>query len=169
MEKICTKCKVLLPLSRFSKDKYKPSGHRTACKQCSSKEFAKYFQTDNYRERLGKYKEQRHQKKVENPRQVWAHHAYHNAKTRAKDCGVEFTITKEWVMDNLVDVCPLLGLSLDYAAKRSYDASASLDRKDSSVGYTPENCKVISFKANRIKNNATVDEIFRLAEALKTY
>jgi hypothetical protein len=35
----------------------------------------------------------------------------------------------------------------------------TLDRIDSTKGYIKENIQVISFKANRLKNNATVDEL----------
>ena len=35
----------------------------------------------------------------------------------------------------------------------------TLDRIDSNKGYIKENIQVISFKANRLKNNATIDEL----------
>jgi hypothetical protein len=169
MEKICTKCRAVLPLSLFSKDKYKPTGYRSACKPCSAKEFSSYLKTQCYRDRLEKYKQQRQRAKAESPIVSWASCAFYAAKQRAKKSGLEFSITKDWIVSNAVEVCPLLGLTLDYGAKKSHDSCASLDRRDSSLGYTPENCKVVSFRANRIKNNATIEEMERLVVALRTY
>lgn len=169
MEKICTKCKSCKPFEQFSKDKYKPTGYRTACKACSAKEFASYAKKPFYQERLGKYKTNRKQRKQDNPQRAWALNAINSAKARSKKLGVEFAITKEWLLSILVDVCPLLGVELDYSATTSHACCASLDRKDSSKGYTVDNCKVISFKANRIKTNATPEEIVRLASAIMDY
>jgi hypothetical protein len=45
--------------------------------------------------------------------------------------------------------------------------SPSLDRIDSSKGYTPDNIWVISNKANSIKSNATVEELETIAANLR--
>lgn len=39
------------------------------------------------------------------------------------------------------------------------DNSPTLDRKDSTRGYVPDNVWVISHRANRMKNNATLEEM----------
>lgn len=169
MEKICSKCKKNLPLEMYSKDKYQKSGLRCACKNCSAKEFAKYFVTENYKERLKKYQNQRSELKKDNPISVWVKNVYNRAKKSSKTKGIEFSITKDWLLENVTDVCPLLGIKLDYTRSVVTDQSASLDRKNSFLGYTPENCKVISFKANRIKNNATYEEIEKIAKNMKNY
>jgi hypothetical protein len=41
--------------------------------------------------------------------------------------------------------------------------SATVDRIDSRLGYVPGNVIVVSCKANRIKNDATVEEMYRVA------
>lgn len=169
MEKICTKCKQIMDISFFSKDKYKKSGYRTACKQCSNIEYKKFQTSDGYIKRLEKAKESRLHIKQINPIAVWAHDVYHNAKARAKKSGIEFSITKQWVIDNAVKNCPLLGVELIYGAEKSKSKSASIDRKDSARGYTSDNCKIISFKANRIKSNGSLAEIQLLAQNLSKY
>ena len=45
--------------------------------------------------------------------------------------------------------------------------SPSLDRLDNNKGYTKENISVISYKANRIKNDASFEEIEKLYLWLK--
>ena len=64
------------------------------------------------------------------------------------------------------DVCPVLGIPIDYASLsgRRSENSASFDRLDSTQGYTKENTRVISWRANRIKNDGTAEEHRRIAE-----
>ena len=167
--KICCGCKVLLPFESFSKDKARKDGLRYKCKSCSAQEFKNFKDSPGYVKRLRSHNEHRDRVKREDPIKGWAHTAFHNAKRRAKDAGIEFSITKEWLISNAIEFCPLLDLKLVYNAKKPIAASASVDRKDSTGGYTMENCKVISFKANRIKSNATIEEITMLANRLQQY
>lgn len=44
---------------------------------------------------------------------------------------------------------------------------ASIDRIDNEKGYTPENIQMISWRANRIKHNASIEEIEQLLNFLK--
>lgn len=43
-------------------------------------------------------------------------------------------------------------------------SSMSIDRIDPALGYTPENTWLISQRANRIKNNATIEEFEMIAK-----
>lgn len=167
--KLCSGCKEILGIDLFSKDKYQKSGLRCRCKACSSKEFSAFKNGNGYKKRLLKTSANRKDLKSINPVKVWSHTAYHNAKKRAKAAGCDFTITKSWLEENAVEICPLLNVLLDYNAEISSPNVASIDRKNSKHGYTPENCKIISFKANRIKNNASIEEISLLAQNLKDY
>ncbi len=54
--------------------------------------------------------------------------------------------------------CPVLGITLDYFAKKTCEASPSIDRVNSDLGYTKDNSCVISFKANTIKNSGNALE-----------
>ena len=55
--------------------------------------------------------------------------------------------------------CPILGIPLRLDNPATSDDSPSIDRVDSTKGYTEDNCCVISHKANRIKNNGTIEEL----------
>ena len=171
MEKLCSKCKQVLDIVLFSTDKYQKSGYRTACKKCSATEFKNYKVKNpvSYLKRLANVKHKRATAKETSPIQVWAHTAFHNAKARAKKLDIEFSLTKEWLIDNAPTHCPLLGNELTYNAETSVPNCASIDRVDSLRGYTQDNCKIISFKANRIKSNATLEEIEILARNLRGY
>ena len=86
------------------------------------------------------------------------------ARTRATAKGMDFTITKEDII--IPDKCPLLGIDIIPKAKdRTH--SPSLDRKDSTRGYTPDNIWVVSSRANTLKNDATLQELKALVENLE--
>lgn len=65
--------------------------------------------------------------------------------------------------------CPVLHIRLEYATVsgtgrgRRPDARATVDRMDNTKGYVTGNIKIISWRANRIKNDATGDELRALA------
>jgi predicted DNA-binding protein YlxM (UPF0122 family) len=66
------------------------------------------------------------------------------------------------------DFCPILGLELNYSGygsgKERSDSSPSVDRIDSNKGYTIDNIHIISWRANRIKNDSTPEELKKIAD-----
>jgi hypothetical protein len=89
---------------------------------------------------------------------------YKSAERRAKEQGVPFTIE----LDDIVisERCPLLDIPLFVGSKTCADNSPTLDKLIPHLGYVPGNVLVISDKANRIKSNASLDEIMLLADNL---
>lgn len=90
---------------------------------------------------------------------------YSRAKSNAKRKGIDFTIEKHHVV--IPEVCPLLGVKLTNTYLNPEDNREhvpSLDRKDNSKGYTPDNVWVISFQANRMKNTASLEELDKFAK-----
>lgn len=83
------------------------------------------------------------------------------AKERAKTSGLEFTIQVEDI--KMTDVCPYMGTPFVMGDKQ---LAASLDRIDSSKGYTKENIRVISYMANKMKNNATEAQLIAFAKGV---
>jgi predicted DNA-binding protein YlxM (UPF0122 family) len=79
--------------------------------------------------------------------------------------GWELTIHDiEWAT-----VCPVLGIELDWFAEAKADNSPSYDRVDSTKGYVPGNVRIISFRANRIKNDGTIDEHKKIIEYMENH
>jgi hypothetical protein len=87
-------------------------------------------------------------------------------KSRAKKIGVLFSLPSDWLVHNNPKVCPVLGIPL---ISRSEDRgnAHSIDRLIPELGYTPENCRVISNRANMIKSNASVEELRLVADWLE--
>ena len=94
---------------------------------------------------------------------------YYSAKNNAKTRGIEFNITAEDIV--IPEYCPLLGIRLtNIYGEGRVPSNMSLDRIDSSKGYTPDNIQVISDLANRMKQDATVEQLIAFANGvLKTY
>lgn len=85
------------------------------------------------------------------------------AKDRAKIRGLEFDLQINDV--SWPSTCPVLGIALTYNGQDGgKDSRASLDRKDPSLGYTKDNVRIISMRANRIKSDATAEELRKLVE-----
>ena len=88
-----------------------------------------------------------------------------HAKHRAKKKGIPFDIT--WDDINWVDVCPILGIPLVFNRGQIKENSYSLDRLIPEKGYVPGNVHIISYKANTIKQNASSEEIRKVADWLE--
>ena len=72
---------------------------------------------------------------------------------------------------NIPTHCPMLGIELNYDGvgwgKEGWtrgDDSPSLDRIDSEKDYTVDNIHIISWRANRIKNDSTPEELMAIAK-----
>lgn len=87
------------------------------------------------------------------------------ARQRAKKSGLACTITEGDLL--IPPVCPVLGVPMQRTAYRQGSNSPSLDRLDNSLGYIPGNVRVISWRANRIKGDATVEEVEKVLAYMK--
>lgn len=65
--------------------------------------------------------------------------------------------------------CPILGIELDYHAEGKQENSVSFDRVFPDKGYVNDNVIVVSVRANRIKNDATPEELQKLAKYYQKY
>lgn len=80
------------------------------------------------------------------------------SKTRAKKYNLEFNIDLYDI--ELPEYCPLLNIKLDYTTKNKCSSNtASLDRIDNTKGYIKGNIMTISYLANTMKNNSTLEQL----------
>lgn len=82
------------------------------------------------------------------------------ARKRAKNKGIEFDITVDDIIIPLN--CPVLGVPLNINSKGFSPDSPSLDRINSNLGYVKGNVAVISLRANKIKADATFEELSKI-------
>ena len=80
-------------------------------------------------------------------------------KSKCKAKGIPFDLDVTDVIPP--DFCPVLGIKLELHNQGSgyHVDSASVDRIDPTKGYTKGNVRVISARANLLKNDATSDEL----------
>lgn len=89
------------------------------------------------------------------------------AKSRATKAGVPFNLTPEDI--TIPHRCPVLGIPLIVGGDKPTDNSPSLDRVMPNMGYVRGNVLVISNRANRIKNNATITELEKVAAFFRNF
>lgn len=90
------------------------------------------------------------------------------ARKRAKEQGLEFNITIEDLMP-FPSHCEILGLELTYKVfgNDRPDNGVSLDKIVPSRGYTKENVRIISMRANRLKSDLDLDTILKIKEYIE--
>jgi hypothetical protein len=82
-------------------------------------------------------------------------------RRRCKVAGTTCTLTQEHLRSP--PTCPFLGISLQVGAASGMSTSPTVDRINPNGGYTPENILFLSYRANTIKNNASAEELLRVA------
>jgi hypothetical protein len=97
----------------------------------------------------------------DNPERILFYHA----KVRAKEHGWECTISVQDI--TIPAVCPVLGIPLERGVETMIDSSPTLDRLDNAKGYIAGNIAVISYKANRIKSNGTLEDLKAVVEYME--
>lgn len=92
----------------------------------------------------------------------------YGAKQRAKDDGLPFSLTKEWMESRWTGHCELTGIEFRGGRGKgpSTTFSASIDKIIPSLGYVPDNCRLILKGVNWLKGNGTDDEMYEIASAL---
>jgi hypothetical protein len=94
------------------------------------------------------------------------HKMYFNAKGRARDQGLPFTIKSSDIV--VPNYCPILGIPIYSSKVKFTDHSPSLDRIRPELGYVIGNVQVISMRANILKNNATLRELQEVTKLANT-
>ena len=89
----------------------------------------------------------------------------YDARKRAKRKGLEFNLEFSDLV--IPDICPVLNLPLKVAEGKRNNNSPSLDRVDNTKGYTKDNVKVISLRANTLKNDASIEELESIVKYMK--
>lgn len=166
----------VLPITEFHKDKHAADGLKSMCKICSRRKARKW--------RAKKSKDPEWRKKFNDNNTKYRKNGgkvlqlFLAAQDRARKKGLDFNITKDDII--IPKMCPILGIPIEAGNGRRCDvpkkdimlvgaknSSPSIDRIDNSKGYVKGNIRVISWRANYLKNNATLNELILLGEDAK--
>lgn len=115
------------------------------------------WQSSHRKKNLKKYADKQKQYYIDNP----GIYLRNVCKARAKLLGVPFNLTAEDF--EIPEFCPVLGIKIERGTKGFHDNAASVDRLYPELGYTKGNIQIISFRANRLKGNATAEELMKIA------
>ena len=85
--------------------------------------------------------------------EMWLH-----AKARASKINVPFNLRLEDIPP-FPERCPVFGIILERGTSKRKDSSPSLDRIIPEFGYTRGNVRVISWRANSLRSNASLQEL----------
>ena len=161
-EKACRTCKVVKPLDGFWRDTRHRDGRFSECKECSKARNSDWCR-DHAEERRQPNLDRIYARRRRDPMVF----ILRSAKHRSKKTGLEFNLTIEDVP--VPTHCPVLGAPLarskmgDGNGRTGKDFSPSLDRIDNTKGYVRGNVIVVSLRANRLKSDATVEELEAVA------
>lgn len=132
----------------------------------NTKEYMKQWRLDNpdkmqsYRKVFNEYRK-KWQKEwtIKNPEKT----ILRKTKVKAKRYNQEFNLTIEDI--TIPEFCPYLNIKLETNNRTpNLDSLPSIDRIDNTKGYIKGNIQIISYKANRCKNNLSVPELKLFAQ-----
>lgn len=97
--------------------------------------------------------------------------ALNNARLRARSLGLPFDLTAEWFAavwppNGRCEVLPNIVLQW---GSEDLGTSPSIDRIFPDLGYVQTNCRIISNRANTLKNDASVQEMTLVLADLRKY
>lgn len=87
------------------------------------------------------------------------------AKKRAKEKNLPFNIDVEDIV--IPNVCPVFGFLLEAGTISERDNSPSLDKIIPELGYVKGNVMVISFKANTLKRDGSLEDFEKIIRYIK--
>ena len=149
--KICIKCKAIKIETEFYKSHTCKDKLDTICKCCKKEYAIKWRQTDN-----AKLANKKSKVKLK------TYDLWYFAKLRAKRKGIVFNIKIEDIV--IPEVCPILGIPLIKDGIKQNDNSPSIDRIDNLKGYTKDNIRIVSWRANNIKGIGSIDDHIKLVD-----
>jgi len=152
--KECRGCQQILPITSFYKkgtvSQTNTDGFEHRCIQCHKQRWHEHASDPEQRKR-------------------WL---LERIRAKCKKQNIPFNLTIEDLV--IPDVCPVLGIPLKFGVKgyafrdrrgvQTPDDSPSADRIDPDGGYVKGNVVIVSYRANLIKTNATVDELVKIAD-----
>ena len=93
---------------------------------------------------------------------------WHAAKSRAKLHNIPFCLSLNDI-PSIPSQCPVLGIEINSISPKQCHNSPSLDRINNKLGYIPGNIRIISWRANNLKRDATPYELRKILEYVENH
>jgi len=170
--KKCLRCNQEKSLEQFY-IRYGTNKRRGECKACwinrtnnalgRKEKQSQFYKRDKlvnpnkYKQKTAKYNSENKEAKL------WS-----GAKSRAKKNNLDFNIEVSDIV--IPKFCSVLGIKIESShGKGPKDNSPSLDRINNKLGYIKGNIRIISFRANSLKKDGTIEEFEAILKDLKTF
>lgn len=140
--KTCRDCGETKPLTEYHKAATNKCGRRVNCKQCRAKSAAEDYVTN------------------------WFYRTCRLKKAWSKKHAVPFDLDAEYLESIYTTSCPVFNKPF-VKGDKSNDMSPALDRVVPSLGYTKGNVRYVSARSNRIKYDATIEELELILKYMK--
>lgn len=101
-------------------------------------------------------------------------HQFNARRQKALRDGIPFTISLEDI--ERPEFCPVLGMKLNYGCSKERgktglsgrdEDKATIDKLKPELGYVPGNVFIISWRANKLKSNMTIDELEKILHYMR--
>jgi hypothetical protein len=145
------------------------------------REYAQRWRARNHEEILRRERERRSTPEHKAKQKAWYAKSQANpqhrmrriltkAKRRAERAGLPFSdLLEAFLLANPPTACVCCGRSFDYALDKGHNSdSASLDRIDNTKGYVIGNVATICRRCNRLKGDATLEEVEAIAAYMRS-
>lgn len=176
--KICSKCEAEKPINFFYKNKRYRGGHCAQCIECKkdtdknqyqkNKEKRKLKNRENYHKNKEFYnkRNKRNRKnrialRLRDPKKALLNYMKRNAQAR----NLEFNLTINDII--IPEKCPILGIPPFFSKERQIDNTPSGDRVDNTKGYIKGNVRIISWRANSMKRDLTIEIAEQMVKYMK--
>ncbi len=146
------------------------------CKVCAKARQSRYYKANpqKYIDKVNEYRRRNPDKRKVRDKTWRLNHPEQNllrsTRFRAKAKGLPFNLE---LCDIVIpEVCPALGIVLERSKgdpSTRPDNMPTIDRLIPALGYVKGNTYIISHRANRIKQNATVAELIRIADYIRDH
>lgn len=159
--KVCTICNETKEIHDFLQDKSMKSGYRNQCKSC-----LKERNTTPEKKLLYATKQNEVMRRYRSTTKGAILTSFQACKGRSKKSDIPFTITREYVtelFEKQKGLCALTGVEL---IPKSGHTSPSLDKMNPKLGYVEGNVQWVAWKANAIKSDMTMEELYSFCETV---
>ena len=156
----CNKCKQWKPISKFNIDNTFLHGNRGGlCRECKDCQRKRYYEQRNKlfedNELALKYKLQQ---------------ALKGTRRRSKEKNIYNDLTLDYLMylwEKQDGKCALTGMQMTYKFYEGrVNTNLSVDRIDSTKGYSKDNVQLVCMAANQMKNDLSMEEFINMCESV---
>lgn len=169
--KVCFACENTKPITEFYSRPSRPNKHDKRCHACRRTYVNQCYAANKHRYKVSRAeyaaKNKDKQKQLTRAYSETIHGRskilIKSAKQRATQKGREFSIDLDFVKSRLHNgKCEVTGIDFDLSPHdrlKNNPFSPSLDRKDPTGGYTPENTRAVLWQYNAMKMDLFDDEV----------